>query len=116
MKKTRRQLAVWVSTPPSTGPEAAAIPLTAPQTPTARARAPGSSYAAPSRASEDGTRTAAAVPWTSRATMREPVPGASPHAAEATTNTPRPAAKVRWAPKRSPSDPADSSSAANVSV
>jgi hypothetical protein len=42
--------------------------------------------------------------------------GARPHAAEASTNTTSPAPNARRAPSRSDSDPADNSSAANISV
>jgi hypothetical protein len=68
------------------------------------------------RAIEDGIITAAAAPCTNRAATSAPRPGARPQAAEAATNTESPAANARRAPARSDSEPADSSSAANMSV
>src|SRR6185437_9649816 len=115
MKKIIRQV-TSVSRPPRTGPADAATPPPTAHTATARARLTGSEYAWLIRAIEAGIITAAAAPWKNRAATRAPSPGARPQAAEATTNTDRPAANARRAPIRSDSDPADSSSAANISV
>ncbi len=114
-KKINRQLAT-VSRPPSTGPEQEATAPPIAHTATARARRPGSGYAWPISAIDDGIITAAAAPCTNRAAISAPRLGARPHAAEAATNTTRPAAKARRAPTRSVSAPAGSSTAANISV
>jgi hypothetical protein len=110
MKKISRQ-STTSSSPPSTGPaeEATAPPMA--HIPSARARGRGSGKASRSSAIAEGIITAAAEPCTSRAATR-----ASPHAAEATTNTTSPSPKAGRAPIRSLSDPADSSSAASISV
>ena len=63
-----------------------------------------------------GIIAAAAAPCTDRATISAASDGASPQAAEAIVNSPSPPQKARRAPIRSDSDPADSSSAANISV
>lgn len=68
------------------------------------------------RAIDAGIITAAAAPWTKRATTSAPSLGARPQAAEATTNTASPVVKARRAPTRSESAPAENNSAANRSV
>jgi hypothetical protein len=68
------------------------------------------------RANDAGIMSAAAEPWTKRAPTSAPRLGARPHATDATTNRPIPAAKVRRAPIRSDSAPDHSSSAANMRV
>src|SRR6516225_10245289 len=115
MTKISRQLTT-VSTPPSSGPEDEATAPPIAHTATARARRTGSGYACPISAIDDGIITAATAPWTNRAPTSAPMAGASPHAAEAATNTASPAPNTRRAPNRSANDPADSSSAANISV
>jgi hypothetical protein len=60
--------------------------------------------------------TAAAARCTNRAATSTPIDGASPQAAEASTNRPMPRPNVRRAPTRSDSASAESSSAANISV
>ena len=59
---------------------------------------------------------AAAVPCTNLAATSVARLGATPQAADATANKTSPAANARRAPIRSASAPADSSSAANISV
>jgi DNA-binding MarR family transcriptional regulator len=115
MKKINRQV-TRVSRPPTTGPEEAATAPPIAHTATARARLAGSGNAWPISAIDAGIITAAAAPCPNRATMSAPRLGARPQAAEAATNTPSPAANARRAPTRSVSAPADSSSAANISV
>ncbi len=115
MKKISRQLA-RVSSPPVTGPAEDAIAPPIAHMATARARRAGSGNAWPIRAIDDGIMTAAAAPCTSRAVTSTPRPGARPQAAEASTNPATPAPNARRAPIRSASAPADSSSAANISV
>jgi hypothetical protein len=69
-----------------------------------------------SSASEHEVSTAAPTPCTARAPISTARFGASPHAMDATTKTPNPAANTRLAPMRSPSAPAVRISAANTSV
>src|SRR6266540_1625946 len=54
------------------------------------------------RASASGMTKAAPAPWNVRAAMSTSTDGASAHAAEATVNSPSPAAKTRRRPYRSP--------------
>jgi len=72
--------------------------------------------AALSRASASGMIIAAPAPCTARAAISAPTPGASAHAADAAANTPRPTAKTRRQPRRSPTAAAVISRTANVSV
>jgi hypothetical protein len=115
MKKISRQV-IGLSSPPTTGPDAAATAPPIAHTATARVRLVGSAYAWRTRAIAAGIITAAAAPCTNLATTSVPGLGARPQAAEATTNTDSPAANARRAPPRSDSAPADSSKAANISV
>jgi hypothetical protein len=105
-----------VSRPPATGPdeEATAPPIA--HTATARARRPGSGYAWLISAIEDGMITAAAAPCANRAATNAARLGARPQAVDAVTNTATPTPKARRAPVRSVSAPADSSTAATISV
>jgi len=59
---------------------------------------------------------AAPTPWTVRAAISEPAPGASAHAAEPAANTPRPMANTRRLPNRSPTAAAVISSTAKARV
>ena len=61
-----------------------------------------------------GISRAAAAPWTTRAATRKPALGASPQAAEATVNNPRPRTYSFRLPYRSPSLPAVISPAATA--
>ncbi len=45
-----------------------------------------------------GTTSAAATPWTQRATISEPVSGAIPHRSEVAANAIRPMTKIRRRP------------------
>ncbi len=115
MKKISRQ-STRFRTPPSTGPdeEATAPPIA--HTPTARPRALASGKACRISAIDEDIIAAAAAPCTNRAATSSPRLDPSPHATDARTNTTMPAAKARRAPTRSLSEPADSSSAANISA
>ena len=68
------------------------------------------------RAIDAGIITAAAEPWMNRATTSADRLGAIAQAADATTNSPIPAANTRRAPARSVSAPDHKSRAANISV
>ena len=114
-KKISRQ-SIRVSTPPSTGPDEDATEPPIAQTPIARPLAFGSGNAWRMRAIEAGIIAAAAAPCTNRAATRNPSAGARPHATDARIKTARPDPKARLAPSRSDSEPAVSSSAANMSV
>src|ERR671914_2398392 len=57
---------------------------------------------------------AAPAPWTARAAMSQPTPGARAQAADVAANSARPPANMRRRPKRSPSAAAGSSSTASV--
>jgi hypothetical protein len=49
-----------------------------------------------------GTSSAALMPWTTRAAMRTPAPGASPHASDAAVKPTRPVRNARRCPQRAP--------------
>jgi hypothetical protein len=109
-KKIARQLSPDVSAPSATGPPAmATVPPTA-HTAIAFARRAGSGYACRTSASEAGSMTPAALPCTARLPIRNPIVGASPHAADEARNAARPAANRRFAPTRSETAPAEMSS------
>jgi len=114
-QKIHCQASPWVIAPPSTGPTTAASAVTAPKIPMAQPRRCGGK-AALSRASASGMIIAAPAPCTARAAISAPTPGASAHAADAAANTPRPTAKTRRQPRRSPTAAAVISRTANVSV
>jgi hypothetical protein len=115
-KKIARQLSPDVSAPPATGPPAmATVPPTA-HTAMAFARRTGLPYACRTSASEAGSMTAAALPWTARLPTRNPSVGARPHAADDARKAARPMAYSRFAPTRSEIAPAEMSRAANISV
>ena len=88
--------------PPTSGPLATARPVTAKKIPSAEPRRSGGNAALTSAKASVMT-SAAPPPWTARAAIRAPIVGASAQAAEASANSPRPAANMRRRPKRSPS-------------
>jgi hypothetical protein len=97
--------------PPTSGPPSVARPVTLKKIPSADARRSGGN-AALTIARASGMTSAPPAPWTARAAISQPAFGASPHAADAVTNSARPAVKTRLRPKRSPSaDPVMSSTA-----
>ena len=101
-QKIHCQARVSVIAPPNTGPATTARPVIAPNSPSAHARRSGGK-AALSSASDSGAITAAPAPWTARAVISQPMFVASAHAADAATNSSRPAANSRRRPNRSPS-------------
>ena len=88
--------------PPTTGPAMRASPVSATED-AERLRALSGGNAALSSAIASGTTSAAPTPCMARAAISQPIVGASAHAADAATNSPRPAANMRRRPKRSPS-------------
>ncbi len=102
-----------VIAPPTSGPAATARPVTEKKIPSAQPRRPGGK-AALTRAKASVTIRAAPAPCTTRAAISHPTEGASAQAAEASANSPRPAANIRRRPYRSPSAAAVISSAAKL--
>ena len=77
--------------PPTSGPSATAIPVTALNRPIAAPRFSGGK-AAVSSVSPSVSTSAAPAPWAARAATRKPTLGASAAAAEAAANRPNPIA------------------------
>ena len=104
-----RQEAASTSHPPSSGPAAPATAARPDQAPMARPRSEGSK---PDEMIDRlaGTSSAPATPWSARAAMRKPTPGANPHSTEAATKPARPATNTRRRPYRSPALPPSRSS------
>ena len=101
------------SRPPASWPTTAAMPDVAPYRARARAlRSP--CKVAWNVARTCGTSRAADAPWTRRAAISEPMPGARPQANEVRTKPMRATRNIRRRPKRSPSRPPRTSSAAYV--
>src|SRR6266480_4684908 len=101
-KKTHRQPGPCESTPPRKTPAAAAIPLMAPQTPSAVLRSLPSRKLVVSSESAAGAMSAAPMPCASLAATRSPALFASPAASDATAKTARPVSNRRRRPSRSP--------------
>ena len=99
--------------PPTIGPSATAIPVTALNSPIAVPRF-SAGNAAVRIASASGRMNAAPAPWTARAAIRKPASGLSAHAADASENRARPTANMRLRPNRSPSAAAGISSTAKL--
>ena len=97
IRNASRQVRYWTRRPPTTGPRTVAAEVAAAQIPNARA-SPGPSKAAVMRASEPGTRMAAAAPWRSRKTTSASRVGARPHRALVVAKPTRPIAKTRFRP------------------
>ncbi len=114
-RKAQRQEKWSTRKPPTTGPMAAVMPLNADQVPMARPRS-ASGKPAPSSARLPGTSSAAPMPCSARAAISWPVSCAAAQAADASTNTATPSRNMRLRPKRSPSAPPTSSSAARNSA
>ena len=96
------------------GPAAVATPPRPDHAPIARGRSAGRNDAW-MMARLPGVSRAPPIPWTTRATMRNPALGAMPQSAEATANHAMPSENMRRRPKRSPSDPPSNKKAASVS-
>src|SRR5262249_55911423 len=99
--------------PPTIGPSATAMPVTALNMPIAVPRFSGGK-AAVSSASASGRMNAAPAPCTARAAIRKPTFVLRAHAADASENRPSPNTNVRLRPKRSPSAEAVISSTAKL--
>ena len=116
-QKMLRQPNAAMSAPPTTGPAAIDTAPAAVHRLTARARKP-SSWPQDwlSSTSEFGSMAAAPTPCNARAAMSWLASAANPHAADASPNSASPVTNSCRAPKRSPSTPAESISAANASA
>ena len=115
-QKIHCQASPWVIAPPTTGPPSTASPVIAaedPERPRRAARAGTPRSAAPATS---GITSAAPAPWTARAAISRPTLGASAHAADASENSPSPAANSRRRPNRSPSAAPVISSTAKLSL
>ena len=102
IQKIHCQLIPPTIAPPTSGPTATATPVMALKIPIAAPRFSGGKAALRS-ASATGVSSAAPAPCAARAAISQPTPGASAHAADASANSPRPAAYRFRRPKRSPS-------------
>jgi len=109
-----RQLAVDVSTPPTTSPTAAPVPKTAEKIASARLRAGPGANVSISSAIVLGLATAAPAPWTTRQITSHPPDGANPPASEAAANTTTPITKARLRPNASPIRPPSRSNPPNA--
>jgi hypothetical protein len=89
---------------------------TNPNTPIALARCAGSGKSDSTSDSATAEATAPPRPCTARAAIRNPCPGASPHASDAAVNTLIPAANSRRCPNKSPSRPPSSKNPPYVSM
>jgi hypothetical protein len=88
--------------PPTTGPAMSASPVRPLKMPSAFARSCGGNVALRS-AIASGTTSAPPTPCAARAAISHSIVGASAHAADAATKSPRPTANIRRRPRRSPS-------------
>ncbi len=113
MKKIQFQLTCSVRRPPTSGPIASAMAETPAQMPIARPRSRGAKVAVMME-SVAGFISAPPRPCTTRAPIRKPPLGASPHASEAPVKTARPTMKMSRLPRKSASLPPTSMNAANV--
>ncbi len=111
---TNRHDTESMSHPPRKGPTAVATPPRPDHAPMARPRSSGWNDA-DTIARLLGTTSAAAMPWTQRAAIRDPVSGATAHTSDVAAKAPRPTTKIRRRPYRSPSDPPSTSSEPRVS-
>ncbi len=116
-QKMLRQPNAAISTPPTIGPAAIDTAPAAVHKPTARARRRRSwPHAAFSSASEFGSIAAAPTPCKARPAMSCVASPEKAHASDASANSASPPTNMRRAPKRSPSEPAESMSAAKASA
>ena len=115
MKKIQFQFACSVMRPPTRGPIASAIAETPAQMPIAMPRCRGAKVAVMIERVA-GFMRADPTPWTTRAPIKNPPLGASPHASEAPVKMASPAIKMNRRPRRSASFPPVSMSTAKVSA
>ena len=116
IRKTDRQPARSVKTPPTTSPATAPREPIDPQVAMARFRSRPAGNAAMRIANAAGETTAAPTPWATRAATSTAPDGASPHASDAAVNTARPTVNVRRRPTTSLSRPPTSSAPPNVTA
>ena len=105
-----------VSSPPATRPTVAPLAASAPQIPSALLRCAPSSNMFITIDRAAGSITAAPIPCTARAPIRNPSPVASAQASDAAENTPSPAIRTRRRPSRSAARPPSSRKPPNVSA
>jgi hypothetical protein len=103
-KNTARQLTCSISQPPTIGPIAAVMALKPDHMPMARPRSAPSNVAL-MMARLPGTRKAAPMPCTARATISTRVDAARPQPIDAIVNSMTPARNVRFRPNWSPREP-----------
>ena len=115
-QKMYRQPRVSVSTPPTIGPSAALDAAATAHAAVALARPAASGNAAAAMANPCGNISAAPTPCAARAASSAPRLGANAHASDAMKKAKKPARNTRLRPKRSPSEPAVNSTAANVTL
>ncbi len=113
-KNTHRQPRPCTSRPPSSGPAGSATLPTPAQIPIALACSPRSGNERLMIASVPGSSSAAPMPCTARATISTLTDGADPHASEAKPKTASPVSTTGLWPRRSPTVPAASRSAASA--
>ncbi len=103
-----------MSSPPTSGPEMVARPITAPKIPKAAPRSRGGKVTCVI-ARTWGSSSAPISPWTTREPTSIPGLCAKPHSAEAAVKPVTPIRNRRLRPKMSPSRPPVISTAANAS-
>ena len=97
-RKAARQLTVSTSSPPTSGPMRAVADEAAAQMPIARDRVASSRKVAVMIASDPGTSSAPAAPWSSRATTSSSSVGARPHRTDVMPKPHSPMANTRRRP------------------
>src|SRR3954451_14693973 len=112
--KIQRQVAWSTSRPPPSGPITIAMPAQAVHVPIAAPRSSAGKVAVMT-ASEDGTSSAPAIPWSARAATSSSAVGASAQMTDVVPKPASPTAKIRRRPSRSPSEPPTSSKETSVS-
>ena len=113
IQKIHCQAMPSATAPPTTGSAMRASPVKPLKIPSAFPRSSRGNAALKS-AVASGITSAAPAPWTARAAISQPALPASAHAADAATNSPRPATNRRRRPKRSPSAAPVSNSTAKL--
>ena len=88
-----RQEIVLTSKPPTNGPRIVVAAEAPAHTPNARPRSSPSKLAV-MIASEPGTTSAPAAPWSTRATIRNSIDGATPHSSEVAAKPIRPSENI----------------------
>ena len=116
IQKIDRHPIVSVSAPPISGPTPSDTPATAPQMPTARARAFASGNAFAMSDSATGLSIDAPNPWSALNPISCSIVDARLHSSDPTVKTPRPIWNTRLRPNRSETDPASIRKLATTSV